>query len=146
MSDDGRDREQVLEMLRHRPDDVVHEKLALPSALWARAVLEKPDDVPVTEYLERLIYVGLSSLETLEGRDTHTAQVDVELEREQWERLRLDAAYSIQRSGRDPETAFWDNVNEHVETVPNIVVDGETVGPEDVAPGACEDGDGDRDE
>lgn len=123
------DLDTVRGSLDHAHDEKVLEQLALPSALWSRLALEKPDDKPVDEYIEWLTGIALTEIDR---RETVKVQTDVELDREQWERLRLDILLSMQTHGKDVKTAFWDHVNDHVQTTPNLVVNGDVVGPQDV--------------
>jgi hypothetical protein len=68
------------------------------------------------------------------GSDTNAVSVDVHISRELWATITAEARH---RYEHDPEAsagdAYWDAVFEHIETVPNIIVEDEVKGPEDIA-------------
>ena len=64
--------------------------------------------------------------------DTECIQVDVELDAETWRTIQQRAQAYARHPGKDAEAAFWDAIHETVQTIPNLVVDGETKGIEDV--------------
>lgn len=64
--------------------------------------------------------------------ETVPIQVDVELDTETWRTVQERARRYARHPGKDAETAFWDAVHETVQTVPNLVVDGDVKGIDDV--------------
>lgn len=61
-----------------------------------------------------------------------TCQADVHIDRDTWKSIATKAQALYEGGGKDPEVAYWDALHEHLELVPNVVVDGEAKGLEDV--------------
>jgi len=57
-------------------------------------------------------------------------QVDVPIPEDTWKKIVEQARENGER--RRPRTAFWEAYNQHVQLHPNIVVEGESKGPEDI--------------
>lgn len=111
MADDG-DPSDVENLLRSAYSMLPAGREAAESARETYARLHGPDGLP--EDLEVAM------------------QADVEVSRETWDAIVVDARMQMDVRDKDPDTAFWDAVYEFVELVPNIVVEGEVMGPDDI--------------
>lgn len=65
--------------------------------------------------------------------DLQNVQADVHIDAETWEGIGEHADQMVRHDpSKDAETAFWDAVNQAVETSPTIIVDGDVKGPADI--------------
>lgn len=66
-------------------------------------------------------------------RDSGAVSVDVHIDSDLWAAIASDARACFEANpGVSAGEAYWRAVEKHVETVPNIIVDGETRGAEDI--------------
>jgi hypothetical protein len=133
---DPEDEAELRENLRFTPGETVTVPVRLPSAVWARVyddLADREHSDTVAEWIETATHFRLQ-MYAPDDDEQLTIQPDVALDAETWERIRLLALSRIQ-AGEDPEFAFWDAVEEHVDLTPNLVVEDVVKGPADLAPG-----------
>lgn len=110
----GSDREtdlseaEIVEHLTFSPNERVDVHLDLPSALWARIVMECHDEQSVAEWIERQVRGALDAADVESGEKI---EVDVAVAPETYEKIRLLTLHSLQCGSDDPELAWHDAVN-----------------------------------
>lgn len=120
MSDDGSSFER---------GETVTIPIEVESATYRRIELEAGDVEPA----EWILAVVSKELSWAAKRRNDRVDVDVEIDADTWERIRLLALARYQ-TGKDIEDALIDAIDEHVQTWPVPVVDGEAKTAADLAP------------
>lgn len=131
--------ERVIEVLSFDSDETVAVEIDVPSAMWAHiemAIDENDAEESIEEWIVEAISHRITDLHEFDN----VGQPMVELDKQEWNRIRIKALYAIQR-GKDPQRAYWDAVFDHISATPDLFVEGESVGFDDLVPNQEQDHD-----